>query len=280
MNKLELGKTKAIAPSRLGELSESQLMDLATAFTYNYNFIDTKVFLASKWLKKMWFENERMIREVLKEMRVANKSQLVVLREILQDYRHHRVVMIDLFDWVKEPQTTDKWLITELTFAKFYIFNIRKFRGPSLRMGNITFWQWCQAEMNFFRFQKTQDRKFFNQFCACLYMPVKNDMAARFSDDMIEKHAAYFAKLTPVQVSAIRLNYVAIKSWLHANHRHVFVKSDSNEEVENLDMSELLLRTAKDQHQDESVIANKPLLVELKKLELAAKDFEDANRKR
>jgi len=279
MKTVELQYKKAHAPERLSELTESQLIMLAKAFTYGKKIVDAKVLLASNILKPVWQLNEKLIKATLHEFKSASVTQRELLYEKLENMRHNRAHMAACFDWITTEQICDKWLIPSLTLRNW--FWVKQFKGPQLRMANIQFWQWCQAEFYFFKFNKTGQRHFFNKFCACLYMPHIAGRTATFDDKLIEKNAHWFSKLTPVQLTAIKLNYIALKSWIALNHPHVFGRTETSDikEIETIDMGELLLRAAKAQNMDETIVAKKPLLVELKKLEIAGKDFAEQKRK-
>lgn len=279
MKTIELQNKKALAPEKLGELSETQLLLLAKAFTYGKKVVDAKVMMAATILKPVWMLNEKLIRENLRAYKISSPTQRELLYEKLDNMRNNRAHMAACFDWITSEQVTDRWLIPTLTIRKWFWY--KTFKGPQLRMSNIMFWQWCQAEFYFFKFNKTGQRQFFNRFCACLYMPSTAGFNAKFDDKLIEQNANWFNSLTPVQLTAIKLNYVAMKSWIALNHPHVFGRSESSDlqAIETIDMGELLLRAAKAQHQDEEVVAKKPLLVELKKLEIAAADYAELKRK-
>lgn len=279
MKTVELLKKKAFAPEKLSELTESQILLLSRAFTYGEKVMDAKIMMASVILKPVWQLNEKQIRNTLKSFRLASSSEREMLYEKLDSLRNNRAHMAACFDWITSEQITDKWLLPNITIYKW--FWPRKFKGPQFRMANIQFWQWCQAEFYFFKFNKTGQRQFFNKFCACLYMPHIAGRTAQFDDQLIEKNAHLFNKLTPVQLTAIKLNYIAIKSWIALNHKHVFGRAETTDikEIETIDMGELLLRAAKSQNMDEALVAKKPLLVELKKLEIAGKDYAEQKRK-
>lgn len=278
MKKVEIGNKKAFAPEKLSELSEWQLMLMSQAFCYGKKVMDAKVMMAYHILKPVWNINEARIKETTRTFSQASKEEREQLHERLESLRYNRMHMTDCFNWITEEQISDKWLIPTLTLRRWFF--TKTFKGPTLRFGNITFWQWCQAEFNFFKFNKTGQRVFFNRFCACIFMPSYAGFASKFDDKLIAKNANWFNSLTPVQITAIKLNYVAIKAWLALNHPHVFKRSIGDDTpVETIDMAELLLRAAKSQNQDEVAIARKPLLVELKKLEIAAKDYAEAKQK-
>jgi len=277
MISVEILKKRALAPEKFSELTEAQLYLLAYCSTYGKTVMDTQVYLASQILGKVWQLNEKLIQQTIIDFRSATQKEQ--LHEKLESLRNNRFFMSQCFAWVSDEQTTDRWLIPSLTLRRW--FWVKHFKGPSFRFANIAFWQWCQAEFFFFKYIKTGKRDFFNKFCACIYMPTIGGFAAKYDDALIDRNAKYFDKLTPVQVNAIRINYIAVKSWIALNHPNVFQRREHSDEqaIETIDMAELLLRAAKAQHLDEDVVAKKPLLTELKKLELNAQDYKDAKQK-
>jgi hypothetical protein len=275
MKTISYGKYKTIFPEGLGDLSEKQLLQLASVFTENHNLMDAKVKLAYLWVKNVFDYNEARIKDTLERMRRTDiPEQKEVLSERLEDCYYHRMHLAELANWITEPQTCDKWIVSRLKIRS-RIFWVKEFMGPSLRFGNIQFWEWCRAEQYFSNYIETGDRTSFNKFCACIYHPAQGSIRPAFEDAMVNENYKYFDRLKPNEVFAIRLNYIAVKNWLRLLFAHLFTNREDKDTTDKEDMADLLLRHADLQKVHYKIVEKDPLLVALKQLNMRAKDAKE-----
>jgi hypothetical protein len=275
MKTLSYGKHSTNFPERLSELNESQLLELAECFTGNKSLIDAKVSLTRQWAPKVFAFNEARIKDTLERIaRTDQSSQKEILMERLEDCDLNRYFLSELCNWITEPQSCDRWILPAMTFRKFFFFNVT-FLGPSIRFGNVQFWEWCRAEEYFSQYVENSDRTAFNKFCACLYHPVKNGKRLPFTDEMVSDNYRYFEQLTPRDVFAIRLNYIAVKNWIRQVHEHLFKRREEVDNSDQEDMADLLLRHAEAQKVHYKLVEKDPLLVALKQMNNRAKDAKE-----
>jgi hypothetical protein len=267
MNSVDFGKYSVNMPSRLDELTEEQLYDFASCRLQNMLQIDAQVSLAAIWGGDVFKLNEQLITQTVNRLGKSNNKEQ--LTEYLESLHYNRMHLSNLCTWITDEHVCRKWLIPELKFGN------KVFAGPTDLFANIAFWEWCRIEQYWNECNKTASAQLRNRFLACLYHPVENGKRLPFEDGMWENYEEWFNDITPVQMEAISINYVAFKSWLALNHKHVFKKrtDDAEQPTEKVNMKELLLRTAMDQHMDEEIIAKKPLLIELGKMEIRGKDM-------
>ncbi|MFA6261095.1 MAG: hypothetical protein WC760_06485 [Bacteroidia bacterium] len=277
MKTINIGKIKGYFPETMGELTEKQLIELAECYTGNLTLIDAKVLLARKWAASLFKFNEKLIEDILTRIRNTDiSSQKEMLIEKLQSCDHNRYYLSELASWITEPMKCDRFIISRIKLRRKWGLYSRTFVSPSVKMGNVQFWEWCKAEMYFMDYTQNDNREAFNKFCACLYHPaLLNGARGEFKENVIEHNAKYFARLNSVQVMAIRLNYIAVKGWMAAAFPHVFNGRKSDADIGTIDMVELLYRSAEKQRLDRDLIAKKSLLAELYGLNLAAKDFKE-----
>jgi hypothetical protein len=276
MKTLSYGKHIAMFPERMSELDEKQILQLAECFTGNKSLVDAKVWLARLWAPKVFAFNEARIKDTLERIsRTDQSSQKEILMERLEDCDMNRYFLSELCNWITEPQTCDRWILSSMNFRKFILWDVT-FSGPSLRFGNVQFWEWCRTEEYFTQYIETGSRTAFNKFCACLYHPLKNGKRLPFSDEMVNANHNYFNQLTARDVFAIRLNYIAVKNWIRQVHKHLFKRREEVENADQEDMADLLLRHAEAQKVHYKVVEKDPLLVALKQMNNRAKDAKEA----
>lgn len=268
-------------PSSIKDCSANDLIAIGHVFASGFNRYQARVYLASKMADKLYRYNESLSSTLKILARKSRQSKLDVstsrrLEDLLFETNSNRHYLAMLTNWFDEDHLTDRWIIGNLTLRKNLLLRIRVV-GPSFRFGNVEFWEWCKAETYFARYCQSGKRSDFNLFAACLFRKQtgKNGLREPFNDDskVIQNHAKWFNRLEEEQVLAIRINYIAIKRWLATVFPNVFKGNSANEEGTETDFTELLLRAARAQSMDEVVVGKKPLLIELKKLELSARDY-------
>ena len=276
MKTISYGKHKTQFPENLGDLTQLQLLQLAQVFTGNKNLVDAKVDLAYRWAPKVYKYNEERIKDTVERFnRTDIAAQKEILAERLEDCHYNRLHLSECANWITTPQVCDKWIIPQLSLKKWYTIRF-EFMGPSLRFGNVQFWEWCRAEGYFSDYVQTDNRDSFNKFCACIYHPRIKGVRIPFEDSLVEDNHKLFSNLTPTQVFAIRLNYIAVKNWLRQVHPHLFKeRTEEDGPEERQDMADLLLRHADMQKVHYKTIEKDPLLVSLKQLNNRAKDLKE-----
>lgn len=287
MKHLKIHKFNANVPESLAELNPVQLKALGMVYSMQMNRAQARVWLASVWCNRVWLYNQKMIKGYARLIRISRKKKLEFshiyrLEQLKEECELNTHEMAKLCEWYETAEHfTDRWIMETITARKWLIFPYTV-HGPTFRFGNIKFWEWCKAETFFARYQKSQDPQDYYKFLACFYHPSVSGKRIPFDDayeQELDKYAKKLSSISPDIIFATTLNYVAFKRWLKDKYPHVFdsseMRSDDEEEVKQ-DYAELLLRAARAQHLDEDIVKNKALLVELKKLDIAAKDYKQA----
>jgi hypothetical protein len=271
MKIIEFGKHTYNAPDKFSELTLQQLMAVAEAVAAHKPLADGKLYIASKWFPEAY--------QTLSKYLKSDKEQALKLVpgaiERFEETNKDLNALAQMCGWVNSDKThvTSNWLVSEITI------NGTTYLGPSNKLSNLEFWEYCKADTHFSRYQKTNSLAEFAKFLACIYRIANRDLAqveqsgnARipFNDKRIITDSAKFMHVDAATRVAITLNYVAIKHWLKRVFTEVFrsaTKGDENGNDTNQDIGRmygrLLLNIAKRRHQDEEVIARKPLLLVL-----------------
>lgn len=271
MNTVEFGKYTVEMPSRFDELTEQQLYDFASARLQNLKLMDAQVILSAIWGGDVFKLNEKLIADTTKKLSRSNNKE--ELTEYLESLHFNRMHLANLCSWITQEHVCKKWIIEKIDFGTMGLSKV--FLGPTHLFANIEFWEWCRIEQYWTEFQKSGSVSFRNRFLAALYHPEKDGERQAFEDAEVENYLHWFNYITPIQLEAISMNYVAIKAWLALQHPHVFKKrtaDDGDKPTAQTNMREMLLRAAMEQHLDEEIVAKKPLLIELGKMEIKGKD--------
>lgn len=301
MKSIAIGKRGAMVPQKFSELNQSGLIDLASVYIANLHPNEARLFLASKWISSIYKVNQKGLEYCEKQVSKAVKhkfgkanvqrimSQLLSRSEAdIEDFtwlpqpvtqywiEHHQnlATLSKLCAWYNDEHISDTWIMNELRLYRYVIWKTN-FVGPGNRLRNMQFWQYCKAERYFTAYEETNNIADLLRFFACLYTP----SGASWDETKIERHALYFTTLEDNERIAIMLNWVAIKKWLARSFPYVFKQKEGQESPGKADFGELLIRTSERQHADTDVIAKKPLLLELKKLDIANRDYEEFKEK-
>lgn len=272
MKIVEFGDITYKAPTKFSELDFVQLMAIAEAVAIHKPLAEGKLYIASKWFPEAYAKiNKYLIADKKRAMKGDPESVNQYL-ETTKDLD----ALAQLCNWVNSNQKhiTSTWLIPDINIGGV------TYLGPTNKFANLEFWEYCKADTHFSRYQSSGNNAEFAKFLACIYRVVntnKNEVEetgntrVRFNDKHIIKHAENFRNVDPVLRVAVTLNYIAIKHWLMGVFPEVFStkssKSDDNGNAKPYDVGrmygKLLLNIAKRRHQDEEVIARKPLLLVL-----------------
>lgn len=272
MKTVEFGQFTYNAPEKFAELNYTQLIAIAEAVASKKTLADGKIYIASKWFPEAYKQVDKYL---LADKKSGMKGDVAAVNKFLETTEDLHA-LAQLCNWVNSDKkhTTHTWLIPDLTIGGVTYF------GPTDKFANIDFWEYCKADTYFSRYQSSGNNNEFAKFLACFYRvanPNKKEVEEtgnkriRFNDNHILKNANPFRQIDPVLRVAITLNYVALKQWLMGVFPEVFrgrtSKSDDNGNSTNQDVGRmygrLLLNIAKRRHQDEEVIARKPLLLVL-----------------
>lgn len=272
MKTLEFGQFTYNAPQKFAELNYTQLIAIAEAVASKKSLADGKLYIASKWFPDAYKQIDKYL---LADKKNANKGDVTAVNKFIETTEDLNV-LAQLCSWVNSDKkhSTHTWLVTEITIGGVTYF------GPADKFSNIEFWEYCKADTHFSRYQSSGNNAEFARFLACIYRTANTNKKEveetgnkriGFNDKHVVKNANPFIHLDAVQRIAITLNYVAIKHWLMAVFPEVFKgrssSADENGNATHQDIGRmygrLLLNIAKRRHQDEEVIARKPLLLVL-----------------
>jgi len=154
---------------------------------------------------------------------------------------NQKLYLFELFEVYQDSEFINKVIIDKFHFQ--YV----TYLGPSDKLGNIIFGEFCFADTYFLDYINNDDNDALNKFIAVLYRPMKHvdvndedfngDWRVKFNTYHTNKRAETLADLYPQLKQAIVFNYRKIRAWLEVSYKYVFPKAEEKPKKETKPMS-------------------------------------------
>ena len=200
MQTIELNETKFTGPEKWNDLTRQNLIDLAKSIGYtgdqvfvNYVLVCLLFSIPKKWQLKL------------------QRSQLEQMTQTL--------------DFLFEPNTLSKWLITSLGDWPCRVY------GPKDRLSDLVAWEFVQIEAYYERYVQNQDDRYLDAFIAALYRPKKwfSEKRIAFNEEEISARANKLQSLPQHIKTAIYTNYTGCRGLIVKLHPNLFFQEKASD---------------------------------------------------
>ena len=145
-------------------------------------------------------------------------------RDFLALKECQKIQLEQCLDWMKEPNSLTKWLITCITIWG------RKFHGPKGNLSNLTVEEFMFAEAAYTQWLEVQQASVLDTLFAALYRRHScfGSVRRAFSEKEQAAGEKAAASIRPHVKVAISLNYAGCRNNIIAKHPNVWKKSETN----------------------------------------------------
>lgn len=253
MKQVTYGNIVSYVPESLSQLIKSDFLKLADLFVLGKPKAESRLIFA----KTVFPEITDLIYKELNAITVGDFSDEAIKRyeELTQDL----TFLSNQISWVFKPESfvTDRWFLTEVKVKSGV------FKGWNDKLSNVSFWQFCLADIYLTRYKNTNDKSCLYKFAACVFVPNHET----FKESSIIGNSIKLTQMKESELYATQINFIAIKAWLRRLFKEVFKTTSTVREIDGqkpVDLgrmyAKLLLSIAKRRMMDEDVIANKNVL--------------------
>lgn len=191
------------APSAWNELSQEDLLIIASAASENISTLQAEIFIALQLFK------------------IKRKQFRLLTSE-------HRAAIVELVRWIETERVIDKNIIPH------FRHRWKKYHGPNVEYDNITGNEFMFAENAFIKYHQSRDPQYLDELVAILYRPhrkgeIINDIRADCTIYSIIERGKTFKSLSLELKTAIFLNYQGWRNWLIDEYSVIFPKNASTD---------------------------------------------------